>query len=157
MALAFAVWASATVIVVFELVLSVGLHLGGAARGYASDAIGRLTFVNIASLASSLVSAALVVSGLLRLRAGARVAAYEEFERALFVSIFVTRVFAFVESQFAAVFGLGIDLLLLITVRAMANAERSADQRRRGRASSNSPSQTSFAASGLTKATGIDT
>ncbi len=156
-ALAFAVWASATVIVVFELVLSVGLHLGGAARGYASDAIGSLTFVNIASLASSLVSAALVVMGLYRLRAGARVAAYEDFERALFVSIFVTRVFAFVESQFAAVFGLGIDLLLLITVRAMANAERSADQRRRGRASSNSPSQTSFAASGLTKATGIDT
>jgi hypothetical protein len=82
--------------------------------------------------------------------------AYEAFERALFVSIFVTRVFAFVESQFAAVFGLAVDLLLLITVRAMANYERSAGQRRRGRASSSSASQTSFAASGFTKATGID-
>jgi hypothetical protein len=155
-ALVFAFWAAASVIAVFELVLSLGLHAGGAAPGFASDAVGRLTFVNIASLASSLVSAVLVLIGLRDLRAGDRAAAYDAFARALFVSIFVTRVFAFVESQFAAVFGLGIDLLLLLTVRAMANAERFARQRRRGRASTNSPSHTSFAASGLTKATGID-
>ena len=143
-------------IAVFEVVLSVGLHVGGAAPRFASDAIDRLTLVNVASLASSLVSAALVRIGLRRLRAGARAAAYDEFERALFLSIFVTRVFAFVESRFAAVFGLGLDLLLLVTVRAMANVERSAGQRRRGRASTSSPSHTSLAASGLTKATGID-
>jgi hypothetical protein len=34
-------------------------------------------------------------------------------------------VFSFVESQFAAVFCLGIDLLMLVTVSAMANKERS--------------------------------
>jgi len=33
-------------------------------------------------------------------------------------------VFAFVESQFAAVFGLAIDLLLLVTVRYVAEQER---------------------------------
>jgi hypothetical protein len=37
---------------------------------------------------------------------------YRMLERALFISIFVSRLFAFVESQFAAVFGLMVDLLL---------------------------------------------
>jgi hypothetical protein len=46
------------------------------------------------------------------------------FERALLVSIFGTRVFAFVESQFGAVFGLAIDLILLVTVRYVAEQER---------------------------------
>jgi hypothetical protein len=124
LALVFAIWASASVIAVFELVLSLGLHFGGAMTGYRSDAIGDLHFVNVASLVSSVVSAWMVVAGLRRLRAGARLDAYREFQRALFVSIFVTRVFSFVESQFAAVFGLGVDLLMLVTVSAMANQER---------------------------------
>jgi hypothetical protein len=124
LALVFATWASLSVIAVFELVLSLGLHLGGAMTGYGSDAIGELHFVNVASLASSVVSAWMVLVGLRRLRAGARLDAYREFQRALLVSIFVTRVFSFVESQFAAVFGLGVDLLMLVTVSAMANQER---------------------------------
>jgi hypothetical protein len=123
-ALVVAIWAFASVVAVFELVLSLGLHLGGAMSGYRSDAVGDLRFVNVASLASSLVSACMVLLGLRRLRAGARLDAYREFQRALFVSIFVTRVFSFVESQFAAVFGLGVDLLMLVTVSAMANQER---------------------------------
>jgi hypothetical protein len=123
-ALVFAFWAAVSVIAVFELVLSLGLHIGGAMAGYRSDAVGDLRFVNVASLASSLVSASMVVVGLVRLRAGARLDAYREFQRALFVSIFVTRVFSFVESQFAAVFGLAVDLLMLVTVSAMANQER---------------------------------
>jgi hypothetical protein len=123
-ALVFAVWAAASVIAVFELVLSLGIHFGGAMAGYRSDAVGDLHVVNLASLASSLVSASMVLLGLRRLRAGARRDAYREFQRALLVSIFVTRVFSFVESQFAAVFGLGVDLLMLVTVSAMANQER---------------------------------
>jgi hypothetical protein len=123
-ALVVAVWAGASMIAVFELVLSVGVHLGGAMVGYRSDAVGHLRVVNVASLASSLVSASMVLIGLRRLRAGARLSAYREFQRALLVSIFVTRVFSFVESQFAAVFGLGVDLLMLVTVSAMANQER---------------------------------
>jgi hypothetical protein len=43
------------------------------------------------------------------------------------VSIFGTRVFAFVESQFGAVFGLRIDLLMLVTVRYIAEQERRLD------------------------------
>ena len=123
-ALLFAVWASGSVIAVFELVLSLGLHLGGAMAGYRSDAVDDLHVVNVASLASSVLSASIVLVGLNRLRAGARLDAYREFQRALFVSIFVTRVFSFVESQFAAVFGLAVDLLMLVTVSAMANQER---------------------------------
>jgi hypothetical protein len=131
LALVFAVWAGASVIAVFELVLSLGVHVGGAMAGYRSDAVGDLHVVNVASLASSLVSASMVVLGLRRLRAGARADAYREFQRALFVSIFVTRVFSFVESQFAAVFGLGVDLAMLVTVSAMANQERRMDDQSR--------------------------
>jgi len=47
---------------------------------------------------------------------------------ALLVSIFLTRVFAFVESQFGAVFGLAVDLLLLISLRYAAEQERRVEQ-----------------------------
>jgi len=49
---------------------------------------------------------------------------YRMLERALFVSIFVSRLFAFVESQFAAVFGLLVDLLLLAALHAAAAPAR---------------------------------
>jgi len=44
---------------------------------------------------------------------------YRDFDRALLVAIFVTQVFAFVESEFGAVFGLGIDLFLLVGLRSV--------------------------------------
>ena len=120
----FAVWAALSVVGVFELVLSVGLELGGAHPGYTSDRIGDLAFVNIASLTSSVVSAVLVAYGVVELRRGRRAAAYRQFERALLVAIFVTQVFSFVESQFGAVFGLAIDLLLLLALRSLQAGER---------------------------------
>jgi hypothetical protein len=122
----FAIWAALSVVGVVELVLGVGLELGGAHRGYVSDRIGDLAFVNIASLASSFLSALLVGRGVLQLRRGRRTDAYRDFERALLVAIFVTQVFAFVESQFGAVFGLGIDLLLLVALRSLQADERRA-------------------------------
>jgi hypothetical protein len=67
--------------------------------------LGDASFVNLASLTGSVVSLALVVAG--------------RYERALLVGIFVTQVFAFVTSQFGAVFGLGVDLALLWMLRAM--------------------------------------
>jgi hypothetical protein len=115
----FGVWALASILGVAELVTGAALDLGGAHRGYVSDRLGDLEFVNIASLASSLLSAALVGRGVLELRRGRRFEAYRSFERALLVAIFVTQVFSFVESQFGAVFGLGIDLLLLVALRAL--------------------------------------
>jgi hypothetical protein len=123
--LLFALWSLATVVAVFELVLSAGLTLGGAHSGFAEDNLSHLSFVNIASLCSSLVSAVLVAQGIRVLHTGKRLHAYEWFERALLVSIFVTQVFSFVESQFGAVFGLGIDLVLLVTLRYVMHSERS--------------------------------
>jgi hypothetical protein len=126
----FAVWAALSVVGVVELVLGAGLELGGAHPGYVSDRIADLRFVNIASLASSFASAQLVARGVVRLRRGRRTAAYRDFERALLVAIFVTQVFAFVESQFGAVFGLGIDLLLLVALRSLQADDRRARAQR---------------------------
>jgi hypothetical protein len=115
----FGLWALLSILGVAELVFSVGVELGHARPRYASDRIGDLAFVNIASLASSCLSALLVARGVLHLRRGRRADAYRDFERALLVAIFVTQVFAFVESQFGAVFGLAVDLLLLVGLRSL--------------------------------------
>ena len=120
----FGIWALLSVAGVFELVLSIGFELGGAHAGYVSDRVGDLAFVNIASLLSSLCSAVLVAIGVVHLRRGNRETAYRSFERALLVAILVTQVFSFVESQFGAVFGLAIALVLLAalsTVRAQSS------------------------------------
>jgi hypothetical protein len=90
--------------------------------------VSHLSFVNVCNLAGALVAATLVAAGLLRLRTGDRAAAYRRFDRALLVSIFVTQVFAFVESEFSAVFGLGLDVLLLVTLRAMMRGERAVQE-----------------------------
>jgi len=120
----FGIWALLSVLGVVELVFSVGVELGHAHRGYVSDRIGDLAFVNVASLTSSMLSAVLVAHGVLELRRGRRAGAYRSFERALLVAIFVTQVLAFVESQFGAVFGLGIDLLLLVALRSLQAGDR---------------------------------
>jgi hypothetical protein len=120
-------WGVLSLFFTFELVLSIGLHLGGAAHGSVSDDISDLSTINWLSLGSSTVSGILVVIGIVALRHGKRVAAFEWFERALLVSIFLTRSFAFVESQFGAVFGLAVDLLLLVSVHLMQRGERGRD------------------------------
>jgi hypothetical protein len=120
----FGVWALLSIIGVFELVFSVVVEFGGAHPGYVSDRVGDLAFVNVVSLASTFVSAVLVARGALQLRKGNRSAAYTSFDRALLVAIFVTQVFAFFESQFGAVFGLAIDLLLLVALRSLSADEQ---------------------------------
>jgi hypothetical protein len=101
-----------------------GIKLGTARSGFQSDSFDHLNFINIASFGSTAASAVFVAIGILRLREGRRSDAYRMFDHALLISIFLTRVFAFVESQFGAVFGLGIDLLLLSTLRYAAAQER---------------------------------
>lgn len=118
------VWGGLSFVLTFQLVLSIGLHLGGAQAGSVSDDISDLSFINWASLASSCTSGVLVLIGVRELRAHNRDSAYRWFERALYVSIFVTRTFAFVESQFGAVFGLFADLLLLTSLGLMRKGER---------------------------------
>jgi hypothetical protein len=125
LALAFAFWAALSLLAMIELVLSVAFDLGGAMNGSDGDHLTQLTFVNWATLVSSGTSAVLVALGLRRMRQGRRLDAYRMLTHALLVAIFVTRVFVFVESQFGAVFGLAVDLLLLLTIRYMTEQERS--------------------------------
>jgi len=72
---------------------------------------------------SCTVAVVLALDGLRRFMRGQMVEAYTQLERALLVSIFFTQVFAFVHSQLAAVVGLVIDLVLLITVRTVLGRE----------------------------------
>jgi hypothetical protein len=113
---AFAIWTVGTFLTVLELVAALGLKLGGAQPGFASDALGSLQLPNIASLVSSLVAAVLVTAGILRLRRGELAAGYRLFARAMLVEIFITQVFVFVESSFSAISGLLVSIALLITV-----------------------------------------
>jgi hypothetical protein len=111
---------------VWELVFSVGVHLGHARSAFASDALGDIELINVVSLVSSVASVGFVAAGVNRLRHGDRLGAYRRFERALLVGILVTRPFIFVESQFHAVFGLAIDLTLLVSLRSLTARERAA-------------------------------
>lgn len=115
----FTLWAIATVI---NLVVFVVALADPDVTSATLDQNG--TFLGTAIVASSGVAAAFVIVGLLRIRRRRRGDGYEWLARGLLVSLLVTQVFLFVQSQFGAVFGLGIDILLLITVRAMARHER---------------------------------
>jgi hypothetical protein len=108
----FGLWALASLIQILGLTFDLG------------ESVRHLSFVNVCSLASSLVAGVLVITGVVKLAQEDRAAAYRRFERALLVSIFITQVFAFVESSFSAVFGLGLDITLLVTLRAMMRGER---------------------------------
>jgi hypothetical protein len=113
---AFAIWTVGTFLTVLELVAALGLKLGGAQPGFASDALDSLQLPNIASLVSSLAAAILVTAGIARLRRGELAAGYRLFGRAMLVEIFITQVFIFVESSFSAISGLLVCIALLITV-----------------------------------------
>jgi hypothetical protein len=63
--------------------------------------------------AGSLLSATFTVRGWLRLRCGDRARAVRLFELAVLVSLLVTQVFQFAGTQFAAVGGMTLDLILL--------------------------------------------
>lgn len=72
---------------------------------------------------SALVSVGLVAVGAWLMARGRRARAYRYFARALLVSILITRVFIFIESQFAAVFGLALDLILFAAVSELASQD----------------------------------
>ena len=120
----FAFWVLASIAAIFGLLFSFGFAGDAARAGFEEDSVSHLNFVNWATLASTAVSTVLVVVGLERLLRGDRLDAYLWLTRALLVSIFVTRVFTFVESQFGAVFGLAVDVLLLVSIQLMTTQER---------------------------------
>ena len=76
---------------------------------------------------SSLVSATLVVVGLVRWR-HSRLSAYRWFQRALLVTIFVTQLFAFYQNQTSQALGLFVVLLTYAAIRAMIRQEESAER-----------------------------
>lgn len=78
---------------------------------------------------SALVSVLLVAVGAWAMSRGKHQEAYRYFGRALLVSILVTRVFIFIESQFAAVFGLALDLILYAAVSELASQDGQKDFR----------------------------
>jgi hypothetical protein len=88
----------------------------------AFDTLGHISLYGWLNIGSALLGAVLLWIGIVRLRES-RLSGYIWIERSLLVSICLTQVFVFIESQFTAVFGLAIELILLVTVRAMIRAE----------------------------------
>lgn len=119
----FTVWAVLLTLQLLSLAIAAGLKIGGVDASL-TFGDGHFSFINVASVASSAVTGVLVIAGVIKLRRGTRLEAYELFDKALLVQIFIGQVFAFVESQFAAVFGLGIAILMLVTLRYMMRGER---------------------------------
>jgi hypothetical protein len=75
-------------------------------------------FVQVALAVSTAVAIVLTLIGIERLLRRRMVSGYVMLEYGLLVSIFLTEVFAFVHSQFAAALGLVVNLVLLVIVRA---------------------------------------
>ncbi|MGK2956402.1 MAG: hypothetical protein ACSLFI_12125 [Solirubrobacterales bacterium] len=80
-------------------------------------------FLDLARTLSVLTSVILVGIGVFKMWKDEHQAAYSFFGRALLVSIFVTRVFSFVEAQFGAVFGLVLDVILYAAIAEMATQD----------------------------------
>ena len=74
-------------------------------------------FVQIALALSTVAAIVLTLIGIERLLRGRLAGGYLMLEYGLLVSIFLTEVFAFVQSQFAAAAGLVVNLVLLVIVR----------------------------------------
>ena len=80
-------------------------------------------FLDAARTLSVLVSVIFVGIGVFKMRRNQHLVAYSWFGRALLVSIFVTRVFSFVEAQFGAVFGLALDVILYSAIAELATQD----------------------------------
>jgi hypothetical protein len=98
---------------------------GGNARisvSEALDSFGDVSLYGWLNVGSALLGAVLLWIGIVRL-GESRLSGYVWIERSLLVSICLTQVFVFVQSQFTAVFGLAVEVVLLVTVRSMIRAE----------------------------------
>jgi hypothetical protein len=102
-----AVWAFVSLASVVTIEINVGDLHDGTKPGEESSLSSVLRSLSI------LASTVLVGVGVVRMLRGQHQRAYRAFSLALLVSIFITRFFFFLDVQFAAVFGLFIDLLLL--------------------------------------------
>jgi hypothetical protein len=101
--------------VVMVLALLGGLVLG-------RDALAGLSAFGWAELLSSVLPALVVLLGVARLRRS-RLDAYRLFKAAVLTIIFVTQFFAFYRQQLLAVFGLLVNIMVLLTLRTMIHEE----------------------------------
>lgn len=76
---------------------------------------GAYTFTDWSLLASSFLSGAFVIRGVLRIHRS-RLYAFRMFQRSILVSIFLTQVFIFYRDQLSALTVLGFNLLVLLAV-----------------------------------------
>jgi hypothetical protein len=97
------------------------------------DGLSRVSFYGWLNVAAAVAATVLLWIGIVRI-GHSRLTGYVWIERALLVSICFTQVFVFVQSQFSAVFGLAVDAILLITVRAMIRAEHKLEAHQREQA-----------------------
>ncbi|MDO8212111.1 hypothetical protein [Conexibacter sp. CPCC 206217] len=126
--LVFGLWALLSFLSTAELALALVTDLGGAHAGFVADGFGNLRFANVASICSSFVSALFVARGIVLVYRRDTPGAVVWFERALLLSILLGRVFDFYESQFGAVLGLAVDLMLLYGARRLANNAEPAER-----------------------------
>jgi hypothetical protein len=122
-------YASIEALAVLLVVVAGGLYLAGADVTITLGA----SFDQFCETISNFISAGLVIFGLMRLRQGRTLDAYQWFDRSLLIQIFVGQVFAYIDQSFIATWGFLICVVLLISVRFMAREERRL-QRERGRA-----------------------
>lgn len=105
-------------------ILDLQFDLGIQAQTHARVPHESVDFLTVARSLSILTSVVFVAIGIHKMRQDDHQGAYSNFGRALLVSIFVTRVFSFVEAQFGAVFGLAIDIVLYSAVAELASQDR---------------------------------
>jgi hypothetical protein len=85
--------------------------------------LDHVSFVDLAQLASLVLSGVFVLLGVLRIR-HSRLDAFRQFERSVLVSIFLVQVFSFYSRQLAALVGLAVNVLVLVAVRYIVARER---------------------------------
>jgi hypothetical protein len=120
-------YASIEALAVLLVVVAGGLYLAGADVTITLGA----TVAQFGETISNFISAALVILGLMRLRQGRTLDAYQWFDRSLLIQIFLGQVFAYIDQSFIATWGFLICVVLLISVRFMAREEQRL-QRERG-------------------------
>ncbi len=88
-----------------------------------AEKLNHLSFIDWAHLGSSWISTLFILLGIMQIKKS-RLLAFQMFERALLVSIFLTQIFSFYKEQFSALSGLIINILLLTALRSMMDHER---------------------------------
>ena len=123
-------WFSPILVAFFMLaaVLQMAIVLFIALAGFLAGTVDevdalQLSFTDIATLCSVAVSGVLTLIGIFQLKRS-RLAAYHWFLRNVLVSIFVTQIFTFLESELSALWGFAIDILVYTALKIMIEQEQ---------------------------------